>query len=228
MLAADEDAFVANMSGIEEKLVELLTTTATSSPSSIVRAEVYMVLRALILKTSALHLAPLWPIVNYELQAAISSVVPCSQSDIYNNFTILQACKLLDTLLIIAPDEFQLHEWLFVTDTIDAVYRPADRRPVALVDEISDDLGSTTSIPAPHPGADSLLRNGNAKRRPLLGLDAVKGIQKDDLLEKVLKPFFSQLSIYAFESTYSMGTADWKACLDGLLYDLFDDSTIVG
>ncbi|KAH0565127.1 hypothetical protein GP486_001478 [Trichoglossum hirsutum] len=228
LLAAEENAFVANMSSIEEKLVELLTTTAASSPSSIVRAEVYMVLRALILKTSAVHLAPLWPIVNYELQAAISSVVPSSQSDIYNNSTILQACKLLDTLLVIAPDEFQLHEWLFVTDTIDAVYRPVDRSPVALVDEISEDLGSTASTPAPHIGGDSLSQSGNAKRRPLLGLDTVKDIQKDDLLGKVLKPFFSQLSICAFESTYSMGMADWKACSDNLLYDLFDDSTIVG
>ncbi|KAH0542943.1 hypothetical protein FGG08_002712 [Glutinoglossum americanum] len=228
ILAADEDAFVANMLGIEEKLVELLTTTAASSPSSIIRAEVYMVLRALVLKISALHLAPLWPIINYELQAAISSVVPSLQSDIYNNSTILQACKLLDMLLVIEPDEFQLHEWLFVTDTIDAVYRPADQSPVALVDEISEELGSTTSTPAPHIGGDSLPQRGSAKRQLLIGLDAIKDVQKDDLLGKVLKPFFSQLSIYAFENTYSMGTADWKACSDSLLCDLFDNSTIVG
>jgi hypothetical protein len=229
IMAADEDAFVVNISGIEEKLVELLTTTAASSPSSIVRAEVYMVLRALVLKTSALHLAPLWPIINYELQLAISSILPDSHSDIYSINAILQACKILDTLLVIAPDEFQLHEWLFVTDTIDAVYRPTDRSPVALVDEISEELDATTSTPAALLGAgDAKGADSITKRRPLLGLDAVKDVKADELLGRVLRPFFSQLSIHAFEGVYSLGEGDWEACEKGLLGDLFDESGIVG
>ncbi|KAI9781169.1 MAG: hypothetical protein M1839_006277 [Geoglossum umbratile] len=230
IMAADEDAFVVNISGIEEKLVELLTTTAASSPSSIVRAEVYMVLRALILKTSALHLAPLWPIINYELQIAISSVLPSSHSDIYNNTTILQACKLLDTLLVVAPDEFQLHEWLFVTDTIDAVYRPTDRGPVALVDEISQELDATIPTPSLLLGGGDIPKGGSstAKRRPLLGLDAAKDVKADEVLGRVLRPFFNQLSISAFEGVYSLGGGDLGACERGLLGDLFDESAVAG
>lgn len=51
--------------------------------------------------------------------------------------------------------------------------------------------------------------------------------RKDELVGKVLRPFFGQLSIFAFESTYSMGAPDWEACRKGLLADLFDERSIV-
>ncbi|KAK4176308.1 Dopey, N-terminal-domain-containing protein [Triangularia setosa] len=137
VLACPHDAFAADLGPILEKLIELLGATSTSSPSSTTRAEVYM--------TSPVHLAGIWPVINAELHQAISSVVApdhSPQSDAYNNASILQACKLLDLFVCLAPDDFQLHEWLFVTDTIDAVYRPASYRPVALVDEVSEELGA--------------------------------------------------------------------------------------
>jgi hypothetical protein len=69
-------------------------------------------------------------------------------------------------------------------------------------------------------------------RRPLLGRKAVINDEgtwerKDELVAKVLRPFFNQLSIWAFESTYSMGETDWEACRMGLLRDLFDEKSIV-
>ncbi|KAI9823607.1 MAG: hypothetical protein M1832_002388 [Thelocarpon impressellum] len=229
ILAAADDTFVVNMAGVEEKLIELLTSTAASSPSSATRAEVYMVVRALILKSTAVHLAPLWPIINAELQAAISSVLPGGDSDLYGQLPVLQACKLLDALLVMAPDEFQLHEWLYITDTIDAVYRPPAWHPTALIDEVSAELGTLTS-PQHQQGEQAALgqhNKGPSRRRPLLRADG-RDVARADLLERVLKPFFSQLSIHAFESTYSMETPDRQACEDSLLADLFDESAIIG
>ena len=50
--------------------------------------------------------------------------------------------------------------------------------------------------------------------------------RKDELV-KILRPFFSQLSIYAFESTYaSMASFDIEVTTGGLLKDLFDEKTI--
>jgi hypothetical protein len=233
ILASAEDTFVSDLSTILDKLVELLGATSTSSPSSTTRAEVYMVVRALVLKTSPVHLAPLWPIINAELHAAVSSVVAAdhtTSSDTYTNASILQACKLLDLLVCVAPDDFQLHEWLFVTDTIDAVYRPAGYQPVALVDELSEELGSAASI-----GLNSLAEftatTGPVKRM-LLGSpggisDDVSLERRDELVAKILRPFFGQLSIFAFESTYAMGSLDWAGCMEGLLRDVFDERTIV-
>jgi hypothetical protein len=234
ILATADDGFVAELSLIQEKVVDLLSATATSSPSSTTRADIYLLLRALALKTSAIHLATLWPILNVELQAAISSVAAPDHSlpsDTYNNYSILQACKLLDTLLCIAPDDFQLHEWLFITDTIDAVYRPAQFFPIALLDELSEELGFTTlpsSFQADPVGAQS---PNSLTRKPLLGPgginDAGSWERKDELVGKVLRPFFSQLSIFAFESTYSMSSPDLEACRKGLLRDLFDEKSII-
>jgi len=237
VLSAPDDTFVADLAALEEKVIELLSATPTSSPSSTTRGEIYMVLRALMLKTSPVHLAIFWPTINAELYSAISSTVAPDHSqsfDTYNNFSILQACKLLDTLLCIAPDDFQLHEWLFITDTIDAVYRPSDYHPVGLIDELSEELGSTSIASAAYMEQITASSGPADKtvRRPLLGpggveCDDVNLERKDELVGKVLRPFFSQLSIFAFERTYEMGATDWEACRWDLLKDLFDERGVV-
>lgn len=234
ILAAADETFIIDLPTIQEKLVELLSATTTSSPSSITRAELYMVLRALVLKTSAIHLAFLWPIINAELQAAISSVISpdnSQTSQTYTPFAVLQACKLLDTLLCIAPDDFQLHEWLFITDTIDAVYRPlSSQQPVALIDELSEELGST-SLSALNEPKDLVSTTSTGTRRPLLGpggiSDDINLDRKEDLIAKVVRPFFSQLSIFCFESVYGMGSVDMNRLREGLVKDLFDERGVV-
>ncbi|KAM0471434.1 hypothetical protein ACHAPX_009347 [Trichoderma viride] len=236
ILASAEDAFVTDIPAIFDKVVELFGATSTSSPSSTTRAEVYMVIRALVLKVSPIHLARLWPVVNAEIHSAMSSIVApdhSTASEVYVNAAILQACKLLDLLICVAPDDFQLHEWLFVTDTIEAVYRSSTYQPVALVDEISEELGATTI--AGHDDATIMAQmatNQNGPRRlPLLGAgginDDVSFERKDELVAKVLRPFFGQLSIFAFESTYAMGALDRDACVEALLRDVFDDRSMV-
>ncbi|RDA92653.1 hypothetical protein CP533_1456 [Ophiocordyceps camponoti-saundersi (nom. inval.)] len=233
VLASADDAFVTDLTVVLDKLVELLTATPTSSPSSTTRADVFQVVRALVLKTKPVHLAALWPVINVEMHAAMSSVVAAETSvaaETYGPTAILQACKLLDLLVCVAPDDFQLHEWLFVTDTIDAVYRPATYQPVALVDELADELGSgepeaVATLAA--AAAMDPLAGGSRRRQPLLSETNVVAERKEDLVARVLRPFFGQLSIYAYESTYAMGVLDREACVRGLLRDLFDERTMV-
>lgn len=253
VLASAPDAFAAELPPILDRLVELLAATSTSSPSSTTRAEVYMVVRALALRTTAaVHLSPLWPVVNVELQAAIASTSTStsSEDDTFGAAAVLQACKLLDLLVAVAPDDFQLHEWLFVTDTVDAVYRSAAAdSPVALVDALSERLGNgpftdssnSTLQQQQQKGVDGEGEEGgggggdkrNKLRRPLLAdisaddLALVVENRKDELVARVLRPFFGQLSIFAFESTYAMGALDEEACVLALLRDLFDERTVV-
>ncbi|MCJ1287708.1 hypothetical protein MMC26_007060 [Xylographa opegraphella] len=226
ILSAANDTFVVNMTALQEKLVDLLNTTAASSPSSTTRAEIYMLIRALLLKISAHHLAPMWPTINSELYEVISSVFPDPTTEAPNITSLLQACKLLDTLLTLGLDDFQMQEWLFITDTTEAVYRSTGSKSVAMVDELAEELDSGAG--ASHFINASLTNAPQGeKRRPLLTAIVTKGVVKEDMMEKVLRPFFRQLSIYAFESTYSMEAPDWKACFDDLMADLFDDSTLV-
>ena len=226
VLAATDDAYLMEIDGIQEKVLELLTATAASSPSSATRAELYMLLRALILKTSAVHMGSFWPTISSELFDVLSSLFLGEQQDTYNLNSTLQACKLLDTLVTLAPDEFQLREWLFITDTVDAVYRPHAWRPVALVDELAEKLDSYSGNQniAPSPSLATAAPTG--KKRPLLNSENVRDVSMGAIVDRVLRPFFRQISINAFESTYNMEVPDWKACYDVLLCDLFDDSTM--
>ena len=227
ILAGTDDGIIANLNVIYERLSELMSATSTSSPSSATRMDIYMLLRALLLKTSAIHLVSFWPIVDSELYDVISSLSPNADTRDCNINGVLHACKLLDTLLVLDPDEFQLREWLFITDTVDAVHRPPSSwGPVALIDDLAESLDSR--IGARHesstPTVGSLATSG--KRKPLLGSDAVTEVPREEVLDHVLRPFFRQLSISAFESTYSREAPDWKACYDILLSDLFNDFTI--
>ena len=76
ILGSPEDAFTPNIPQVLEKVVELLTATPASSPSSITRTDVIVLLRAIILKTSPIHLALLWPVVNGELTSGLSALLP--------------------------------------------------------------------------------------------------------------------------------------------------------
>lgn len=239
LLASEKDAFSDRYRTIEEKLTELLMATPTSSPSSNTRAEVFMVLRALILCSSPTYLSSFWPMINSEVQNAILSLVADNadadqQQQQYNNASVLQACKVLDLLVTLDLDDFQLHEWLFITDTIDAVYRPSTAAftATALADEIAEALGNEPLSAAPHherQGQQVSTSTRQSFLEPLLsGLEdveasEVKLLPKRDLAMRVLQPFFGQLGIWAFEATYSMLDADIEACERRLLEDIFEE-----
>ena len=232
-IASADDFIVMHLGALEEKITELFGATVASSPSSVTRAEAFMVIRALILKTTSIHLAPLWPVISSELQKAIYSALPGSKEyDTYNALSLLQACKLLDLLLVVAPEDFQMHEWLFITDTIDAVYRPGHWEPIGLVDEIAEELSTVGPLSSPNPLTPNSemysWKVGNRKSLLLDVKDEVADTSKGEFVSKILRPFFAQLSIHAFEATYSMAAPDWKACEEMLLKDLFDDRTIIG
>lgn len=226
ILSANDDYFVAELPGLLQKLEDLLAATSASSPSSATRAEIFMVLRAVALKTSATAIAPFWPLINAELQEAVSAVPRNSQSELYNAYSLLQACKLLDALLVIAPDDFQLLEWLFVTDTIDAVYPPNRWEPVALADEVSQSFGPRGVFSPTIPGDSTEPAVRSGFKRPWLISDHIRETAKDEIVERVLRPFFDRLSIYVFESTYGMESVDFGVCRDDLLADLFNESTM--
>ncbi|KAI9653678.1 MAG: hypothetical protein M1831_005706 [Alyxoria varia] len=237
IMSLEDDSTVPHSSALEEKITELLQAHPTSSPSSSTRPEIFMVLRAVVLKNSSIHLASLWPVITAELQKALTSAVPkAKEYDTYGTHSLLQACKLLDLLILLQPDDFQMHEWLFITDTIDTVYRPESWEPVGLVDDIAEQLGPGSSshhtrgilndassvVPDAQSGIGS-----NMKKSLLPGKVDTTGMAKEEFVRKVLIPFFNQLSIHSFESTYSMGVADWEGCKRALLEDVFDDSTLV-
>jgi hypothetical protein len=231
ILSSSEDAFTPNIPQIVEKVVELFTATPASSPSSMTRAEVIVLLRAVILKTSPVHLAPLWPVVNGELTSALSALLPdAANKDHYNNAGIIQSCKLLDELVVLDPDDFQLMEWLFITDTIDAVYKPVDPPALmSLTDEINEVLSTSSLAPAVPIVAQHSAEMSEPKRTLLLdplieALEKEEGatvleMTRGELVNRLVRPFLGNLAMNAFEARYGGGQADWQGVWESVVAD---------
>lgn len=213
-IAAEVDAFAGNVGQVHLKIEQLLQATKESSPSTAVRSDVYMLLRGLIMKTSPIHLALLWPTIDAELRGMFLSLTDKDKATKSAPTARLQAAKLLDLLLLLRPDEFQLHEWLFVTDTVDAIYPPADFVPSSLSDVVARAAPEVDEYPLPITFARKL-------RTPWLCSDMSREVPIEDIDAMLLQPFFRQLSIHAFEDIYSLGVVDKEACVDDLIADLF-------
>jgi len=128
-------------------------------------------------------------------------------------------------------------QWMFITDTVDAIYHPDSWIPEALFDQLAEiitdlPVPSTTkdsesvdvdTTPTDEEGKlDSALTythdpNSTPMRRPLLtNIHRIQSIR--DLL-----PFFSQISIASYEGVYhSNGNIDWDVVEKGLLEEMFE------
>lgn len=237
LLAVEHDMFAAHLGLLQAKLEELLLASSISSPSSMTRAEIYMVIRALALNSSGGQMVSFWPMVITELRTAFSSMYYESEdasSSIYNSYSLLQAAKLLDVLLLINPEDFQPQEWIFITDTVDAIYRREGWEPSALIDDLAQSMVEHFSLPkaqgAPLSATSALPlpdEIGHNLGKPWLSGEQTRAIDGIDMMDRLLRPFFGQLSIHVYERTYKLSDPDLDACKDDLLADLFNVHTIV-
>lgn len=235
LLASPDDTYVAHMSQFEENLVQLFEASTSSSPSSAVKQELFMLFRTLVLTTSPVHFAPLWPLLNDQLQAALSSLA-LGDTPLHDlsNLAMLQAGKLLQLLAAQGPDEFQLHEWLYITDTTDAVFHPVDWQPTSLADQVAEHLGLAGMEDSGLQTSTSEAENGSGVLpKTLFGqnlgydVEDIKAMPREDFAKAIMRPFLGQLSINAYEGVYSMESPDPAPYRRSLLEDLLDTSTMV-
>ncbi len=91
----------------------------------------------LLVRFSARNLTSFWPVLMTELMRLYDQVATEPegiQQTVDGRNLLLSTLKLLDLLVLIQPEDFQINEWLFVTDTIDAVYPHDDFQPETLLD----------------------------------------------------------------------------------------------
>lgn len=104
---------------------------------------------------------------------------------------------------------------MFVTDTVDAIYPPDAWIPQAIMDRLGEILTDPHRIPPPAPPI-STHHSLTVPRKPLLTIRRIDTIS-------AIEPFFSSVSLAAYESVYSSsGVVDWVAVEKGLEEDLFD------
>ncbi|KAG7099897.1 hypothetical protein E1B28_001698 [Marasmius oreades] len=218
LLAADKNHYLTQLPSIQEKLVDVLRNVT----SPVVQSEVYLCIRVLLCRLSPHSLTSFWPVVLTELYRVLEQTVTVLPTDGAEDLPlILSACKCLDLLLALQTEEFQIHQWIFITDTVDAIYRPNGWAPEALMDQLAEVAGSlprTTSNAGPSP-AHNLSSFGNQRpmRRPILN-----SIHQIDSIRELM-PFFSSVSMSTYESVYaSYANVDWDVVERGLLEDMFD------
>ncbi|GAA98597.1 hypothetical protein E5Q_05284 [Mixia osmundae IAM 14324] len=133
--AGQPDQFLAQLPLLQEKLVDMLRP----GTGEIVHAEVFTCLRVLLCRVGSQHLTSFWPVVLAELLRLFESLLHNRHAD-STDFVLLiaSACKLLDQLLLLQTEDFQIHQWMFVTDTVDAIYPPDGWQPRSIMDRLAD------------------------------------------------------------------------------------------
>ncbi|KAG7758952.1 hypothetical protein KL911_000089 [Ogataea haglerorum] len=217
LLISPKDSLLNNVSDLQFRVSDMLKNSSNQS----LKPVIFLLLRVIIFKYSDPHLSTLWPTVYTELQFALHQLwmrlespaegdrVTDAQLE-FDNELVLQACKLLDVLLVLKPEEFQLTEWLFVSDTIDAVYRDSSVPVLSLVDKISNLRQMRTK--ELHDKIET--RVDNLKRPLLAGHSKVESVYD-------LREFFETLSIHNYESEYALLDADAEAIEKDIFSDLF-------
>ncbi|KAJ2486950.1 hypothetical protein IWW37_005432 [Coemansia sp. RSA 2050] len=126
--------YLASLPQIQEKLVDILK----NSPHPAVQIEVFLCLRVLLCRVSNHHMSNFWPMLLTELMRLFHQQLNREgREEVEQANLFLAACKFLDLLFILGTDDFLVHQWVFITDTIDALY---GSRSLALLDQLSSRL----------------------------------------------------------------------------------------
>ncbi|KAL7419677.1 hypothetical protein Q5752_005591 [Cryptotrichosporon argae] len=214
LLAGPNNGQLTMLPSIQEKLVEILRTSVVSPR---VHSEVYLCLRVLMCRISPQHLTNFWPVILAELLRVFETTMDNPPADGSEDLQlVLAACKFLDLLLVIQSEDFQIHQWMFVTDTTDAAYPPDGYQPESIMDRLSEILTehahATLTIDAPLEPAINVA----GPRRPRLA-----HVRTLTQLHQ-LHTFFARASIDTFEGVYANGGVDWEAVEDGLVGEIFE------
>ncbi|KAH8991959.1 Dopey, N-terminal-domain-containing protein [Lactarius akahatsu] len=222
LLCGEKNQFLTSLPTIQEKLVDTLKNA--SAPA--VQAEVYLCVRVLLCRLSPHNLDSFWPVILSEMYRLLEQTmieIPLDGSEALP--LILSVCKFIDLLLVLQTEEFQMHQWAFITDTIDAVYRPDEIVPEAMLDQLAEIAGGLPppqeNVQNPSLVALDLLytptSNPRMHRRPMLN-----HLRQIDSIRDLI-PFFSSVSVASYESVYSSGgNIDWDEVERGILSDMFE------
>ncbi|KAJ2697412.1 hypothetical protein FB645_005930 [Coemansia sp. IMI 203386] len=134
--AGNTNQYLTSLPQIQERLVDILKNT----PHPVVQMEVFLCLRVLLCRMSNNHMSSFWPMLLTELiRLCNQQLAREGREDPEQANLFMAACKFLDLLFILGSDEFLVHQWIFITDTIDALYGSRSVS-TALLDQLSSRL----------------------------------------------------------------------------------------
>ncbi|CAG8542048.1 7991_t:CDS:10 [Funneliformis mosseae] len=206
------DQYLQYLPPIQEKLVELFKLGL----SELVHAEIYLTLRILMCRISNQHLSNFWPVILTELVRLFGMFLQKEpieqQSEVANVF--LAACKFLDLLFVLQTNDFQVYEWMFISDTINVINHALEWSPYALMDKLADHLSGqqqdlsklhldniASQVRAESPLSRALTFSNGDSKRPMLTLKSITSIRQ-------LEFFVRNVSLYVYKSIYTLAKPD--------------------
>lgn len=237
--AAGQNQFLPLLPAIQEKLVDVLRTNASShTGADIVNAEVYLCLRAMLCRFDTQHLVTLWPIVITEMMRLFDTAI--EEIATVNADTaqlLLSACKFLDLLVTLQADDFQMQQWLFINDTgltadesieesildrFALAIEEQQRRHVTTKQRRANAHAKTSSIDsAATSDSVTAIQRANLRRPLLVGMTTCSNVEQ-------LLPFLHQVNSAAFgfgedagAGTFAVDKVDTGAIEADLRADMF-------
>ncbi|EEB09157.2 dopey family protein [Schizosaccharomyces japonicus yFS275] len=134
VLACPKDFFLPNLSPV----IDLVKRLLQSDPEGVLRKDVFLFIHALALKISSQQLLPLWSIIVSEIYIVFQLYLSTDNRAFEN--TLLDTCKLLDFLTVLSPEEFALHEWVYMGNPLDAVYWNRKASAKSLLQQVAEKL----------------------------------------------------------------------------------------
>ncbi|EPY49658.1 dopey family protein [Schizosaccharomyces cryophilus OY26] len=194
ILSCHKDFFLPSLPPI----IDLIKRLLGSDPEGVLKKELFLIIRALALRTTSTHLLSLWPVVISELQIVFQKF--CMADATISKETLVDACKLLDFLSALKPEEFSLHEWILMMSPLDAVYWNSRTSPKPLVHLVaerlkdsSSDLFEKNSIESSEHSSSVTLRTPSLPAYPTDGQ---------------LRQFLNAIPIDVYEESYSLSVID--------------------
>ncbi|KAM3578985.1 hypothetical protein VKS41_008521 [Umbelopsis sp. WA50703] len=210
------DQFISQLPIIQEKLVELLKL----DHNELIHVEIYLCLRVMLTRFSQRHLTNFWPVILTEMMRLFNSFLHNGLTEKPEEAQIaLAGCKFLDLLCTLETDTFQIYQWIFIRDDIDALLQKRDSSP-PIIDRFAEKLAST-SIDSDSAHTDqnnyapTVSASSGERKRPMLTMRNISSVHQ-------LEFFVNHLSLYVYQANLSLAPPDMTFIMGLLQNDLLD------
>lgn len=210
------DQFISQLPIIQEKLVELLKL----DHNELIHVEIYLCLRVMLTRFSQRHLTNFWPVILTEMMRLFNSFLDNGLTEKPEEAQIaLAGCKFLDLLCTLETDTFQIYQWIFIRDDIDALLQKRESS-APIIDRFAEKLASTSiDSDSAHTDQNNYAPNIDAssgeRKRPMLTMRNISSVHQLDF-------FVNHLSLYVYQANLSLAPPDMMFIMGLLQNDLLD------
>lgn len=230
LMISKEESLLSHMEDLISKLDELSKSLDNSLDK--LKYQVFLCFRAIILRFSEQLLNRYWITIYSRLESVFQNfIIQVMNFEAMNDDTkeltqyielesLFSASKLLDLILTMGFEEFNLDEWVFVDNSIEKVVSEGVHRN-SIVFGLIDKISRLKEYRLPKSN-DKRKVDMNVNDETSLALNKPLLCGYKQLNEiALLKPFFDQLGYRAFERIYNLKKPDILACEEDVYHDLF-------